>query len=67
VIRLDLDDEEARELRSALSVHLVELRAELAVADSREYKAGLREELDRLERIAARLEQPLAAEPFAPV
>lgn len=67
MIRLDLDDEEARELRSALSVHLIELRAELAVADSREYKAGLREQLDRLEHIEARLQQPLAAESIAPV
>jgi hypothetical protein len=67
MIRLELDDEEVRELRSALSVHLIELRAELAVADARQYKAELREELKRLERIAARLEQPLAAEPIAPV
>jgi hypothetical protein len=67
VIRLDLDDEEVQELKSALSVHLIELRAELAIADAREYKAGLRQQLDRLERIAARLEQPLAAEPIAPV
>jgi hypothetical protein len=67
MIRLDLDNEEAQELRSALSVHLIELRAELAVADAREYRAQLRDQLDRLERIAARLEQPLAAESIAPV
>ena len=67
MIRLELDDAEAEDLRRALSVHLVELRAELAAADAREYRAELREELDRLERIAARLEQPLAAEPIAPV
>jgi formiminotetrahydrofolate cyclodeaminase len=67
MIRLELDDGEVSELRSALAVHLHELRAELTAADAREYRAELREQLERLERIAARLEQPLAAEPIAPV
>ena len=56
-----MSDEEAVELRTALDVHLVELRAELAATDMREYRADLRKRLDRLERIAARL----SAEPDA--
>lgn len=50
-----MSEEEAVELRTALDVHLVELRAELAATDAREYRADLRKRLDRLERIAARL------------
>jgi hypothetical protein len=55
VIRLDMSDEEADELRTALSVHLHELRAELTGTEARDYKADLRKRLDCLEGIAARL------------
>jgi hypothetical protein len=54
-MRLDLTDEEARELGSALDAQLHGLRVELSAADIREYKHELRERLDLLERIAARL------------
>ena len=54
-MRLDLTDDEARELGSALEAQLHGLRFELSAADSREYKHELRERLERLERIAARL------------
>ena len=54
-MRLDLTDDEARELGSALEAHLHSLRFELSAADSREYKHELRERLERLERIAAQL------------
>ena len=50
-----MSDEEAVELRTALDMHLHELRAELTATEAREYRADLRKRLDRLERIAARL------------
>lgn len=52
---LDLSDDEARELGSALEAQLHGLRVELSAADSREYKHELRVRLDLLERVAARL------------
>jgi hypothetical protein len=55
VTRLEMSDEEAVELRTALDVHLHELRTELAATEAREYRADLRKRLDRLERITARL------------
>jgi hypothetical protein len=65
VTRLDMSDEEAAELRTALDMHLHELRTELTATEAREYKADLRKRLDRLERIAARLTSTdeLAARP----
>jgi hypothetical protein len=53
--QLELSDDEARELDSALTAHLHVLRAELSRADSREFKQELRERLDLLEEVAARL------------
>lgn len=50
-----MSDEEAAELRTALNVHLHEMRAELTATEAREYRAELRTRLDRLEGIAARL------------
>lgn len=50
-----MSEEEAAELRTALNVHLHELRTELTATEAREYRADLRKRLDRLERIAARL------------
>jgi hypothetical protein len=55
VTRLDMSDEEAVELRTALNVHLHEMRTELTATEAREYKADLRNRLERLERVAARL------------
>ena len=55
MVRLDLSDDEARELDTALTAHLHVLRAELSRADSREYKHDLRDRLERLEKVAARL------------
>jgi hypothetical protein len=52
---LDLSDDEARALGSALEAQLHGLRVELSAADSREYKHELRVRLERLERIADRL------------
>jgi hypothetical protein len=68
MLRLDLTDDEARELGDALTAQLHSLRFELSAADVRQFKHDLRERLERLEHIAARLaiesSQPLASEPL---
>ena len=53
---LELSEDEARDLGTALTEQLHILRAELSAADIRRFKHELRDRLDRLERIAARLE-----------
>jgi hypothetical protein len=63
--RLDLTDEEARELALALKMQLHGLRVELTNADAREFKAALRQRLELLERLTARLGAS-AAEPSTP-
>ena len=64
---LDLSDDEARDLATALTEQLHILRAELSAADIRRFKHDLRERLDRLERIAARLEHETAEPAAAPL
>ena len=66
---LELTEDEARELSTALEIRVHGLRAELAAADARAYRAELRRTLDRVERIAAQLAERLAggAELSAPV
>jgi len=66
---LELTEDEARELSTALQIRIHGLRAELAAADARDYRAELRRTLDRVERIAAHLAERLAggAELSAPV
>ena len=59
---LSLTNEEARELKLALEVRLHALRVELAWTDTKAYRALVRERLDELEAIAARLE-PDAEQP----
>jgi hypothetical protein len=53
--RLDLTDEEARELGNALTAQLHSMRVELSAAEVRQFKHDLRERLERLEQVAARL------------
>lgn len=57
MLRLELSDDEARELDTALTAQRHVLSAELNKADIRQYKHDLRERLDRLDLIAARLKQ----------
>jgi len=66
-MRLDLTDDEARELGSALDAQLHRLLFELSAADSRDYKHELRERLDLLERIAVRLASEAEAVPASPL
>ncbi|HXU05308.1 MAG TPA: hypothetical protein VN903_30320 [Polyangia bacterium] len=65
MLRLDLTDDEARELTDALTAQLHALRFELSGADVREAKHELRERLDRLEQVAARLAIESAQQPIA--
>ena len=60
-VRLELEQSEVPELEAALDAQLHELRVELASADSRDFKAELRERLLRLEAVAARLKAADAA------
>jgi hypothetical protein len=55
MVRLELSEDEARELGSALEAQLHSMRVELSAADIRDFKHDLRERLEKLERIAARL------------
>ena len=55
MVRLELSDEEARELGSVLEAQRHRLLLEVSAADVRHYKHDLRDRLDRLEGIAARL------------
>jgi len=61
--RLDLTDDEARELGHALTAQLHSMRVELSAAEVRQFKHDLRERLDRLEQVAARLAREVEAEP----
>ena len=64
---LSLTPEEARELKLALDVRLHSLRVELTFTDTHEYRVFLRDRLDRLEAIAARLDAETGADrPSAP-
>jgi hypothetical protein len=56
---LELTEDEARELTTALEIRVHGLRAELAAADARDYRAELRRTLDRVEQIAAHLSERL--------
>ena len=55
MVRLELSDDEVRELGRALEAQLHSMHFELSAADIREFKHELRERLERLERVAARL------------
>ena len=66
MVRLELSDDEAHDLETALTAQLHILRAELSKADIRHYKHDLRERLDRLEQIAARLEHEAEADRAEP-
>jgi len=65
---LELTEDEARELSTALEIRIHGLRAELAAADAREYRVMLRGTLERVEMIAAHLAERLGgADAVSPV
>jgi len=55
MVRLELTEDEARELCSVLEAERHRLLFEVSAADIRDYKHELKDRLDRLERIAQRL------------
>ena len=67
MMRLDLSDDDARALAEALKAQLHSLRFELSAADIRHFKHDLRERLEQLEQIAARLDRAseVEAAPFS--
>ncbi len=56
-MKIDFSADELGLLIQALDVRLLELRHELADADNRAFKAGLHQDLDRLEEIQRRLKE----------
>jgi hypothetical protein len=60
-MHLELSLEDARLVKSALDVRVLELRDELVHTDDRAYHASLREDLDRLESLDQRLTALFAA------
>jgi hypothetical protein len=63
--KLELSAEEAKDLKTALSVRLLGLREELVHTDHREYKEGLRVLIQRLEAVLRHLEEAMNGAPSA--
>lgn len=55
IIELKVDEEDAEALGEALEAYLGDLRFEIAHTDSIDFKAGLREQEQRVERVFAML------------
>ncbi|MCC6621501.1 MAG: hypothetical protein IT385_09630 [Deltaproteobacteria bacterium] len=56
-MQLPLDIHEARELETALSNHLLEMRTERVHTDSRAFRHELAESIERLEAVTSRLSE----------
>ncbi len=56
---LEMAYEEARELKTALEIRLVEMRGELAHTDDHAYRADLLNSLNTLEHVTERLGKTL--------
>lgn len=52
----ELDEREAKDVRTALSIRLVGMREELVHTDDREYRADLKAAIERLEVVLGRLD-----------
>ncbi|WP_437875167.1 hypothetical protein [Sorangium sp. So ce513] len=59
-LQLALDEREANDVRTALSIRLVGMRDELVHTDDREYRADLKAAIERLEVVLRRLDTMLA-------
>ncbi|MGK4003946.1 hypothetical protein WMF31_15035 [Sorangium sp. So ce1036] len=62
----ELDEREAKDMRTALSIRLVGMREELVHTDDREYRAYLKAAIERLEVVLRRLDGILAGQAPAP-
>ncbi|WP_437952434.1 hypothetical protein WME98_18060 [Sorangium sp. So ce296] len=59
-LQLELEQREATDVRTALSIRLVGMREELVHTDNREYRADLKAAIERLEVVLRRLDASLA-------
>ncbi|WP_437575210.1 hypothetical protein [Sorangium sp. So ce887] len=60
MVHFELDEREAKDMRTALSIRLVGMREELVHTDNREYRADLKATIERLEGVLRRLDAILA-------
>ncbi|WP_437597630.1 hypothetical protein WMF28_33645 [Sorangium sp. So ce590] len=60
MVHFELDEREARDMRTALSIRLVGMREELVHTDNREYREYLKAAIERLEGVLRRLDAILA-------
>ncbi|AGP41394.1 hypothetical protein BE04_06675 [Sorangium cellulosum] len=65
-LQLELEQREATDVRTALSIRLVGMREELVHTDNREYRADLKAAIERLEVVLRRLDASLAGPTPAP-
>ncbi|KYG09208.1 hypothetical protein BE21_19170 [Sorangium cellulosum] len=65
-LQLELEQREATDVRTALSIRLVGMREELVHTDNREYRADLKAAIERLEVVLRRLDVSLAGPTPAP-
>lgn len=59
-LHFELDEREAKDMRTALSIRLVGMREELVHTDNREYRADLKAAIERLEVVLRGLDAILA-------
>ncbi|WP_437997898.1 hypothetical protein WMF26_45990 [Sorangium sp. So ce185] len=65
-LQLELEQREATDVRTALSIRLVGMREELVHTDNREYRADLKAAIERLEVVLRRLDASLTGPTPAP-
>jgi hypothetical protein len=65
MLKLELDEREAKDLKMALSVRIMGMREELNHTDHRDYREGLKALIGRLEAVLDRLDKAIAAMPAA--
>ncbi|WP_437681387.1 hypothetical protein [Sorangium sp. So ce131] len=65
-LHFELDEREAEDMRTALSIRLLGMREELVHTDDREYRTDLKATIDRLEAVLRRLDAMLAGPTRAP-
>lgn len=61
-----IEGNEASVVKNAIDIRIREMHSELARTDDRSYRAGLRADLEVLERFERRLVQAMSGRAFAP-
>ncbi|WP_437841524.1 hypothetical protein [Sorangium sp. So ce1153] len=59
-LHFELDEREAKDMSTALSIRLVGMREELVRTDDREYRADMKAAIERLEVVLRRIDAILA-------